>query len=618
MDKKFNTNDEVYEYLEKTSFTDKYPNSVSDIWQKYRDDKYKLKDMDAVKLAQLEMDIFNFTIRDNELHFMWSGSDKEGNPVEYPSLNTFTNESYEHIKNKFAKTDNIYLRVRYAHLLWLSPHKNQKYAKSAIDDYLLIIEEQIEKLFSGETKDTPHKVLYYLKNIFYLSTQIKYKTYVVVSIILEKIKNYKSIQTKNHFLQYNLIRFINDNFKLFKDTPLKEIVEIAWDISNILESNNEYHPAIQMLKIGVAIEEKIGSAKYNWKKNEALIFEKLLTESHNDLASISYCQEALNSYKQIKDATKVKELETKFIELKENVGLQEFSQEIDVEKYINFCQNLAEDIVKKEPEEILKLLMHAKDLLPNKKELEEAINSQAELTPFLHMLTKTVHDQSGNPIQHFSSENEKVYFHLLESYGYFLSTQYIYLIHYIIYTCVRENKLNINNVLDFFEKYSWFGKTFTKKIMGKVYDFNWLSQITGSLIEYFIQLKNIIHNVNYYPDLVMPTDSLTIKIEGLVRDLCAFNGITTFTQTKDKNDKLIVKEKDINMLLREEEIEKIFNPDDLLLFKFLLVEKKGYNLRHKVAHGLMHSSEYSIDNLHLLFICLLKIGMYDFTRVTEI
>ena len=71
------------------------------------------------------------------------------------------------------------------------------------------------------------------------------------------------------------------------------------------------------------------------------------------------------------------------------------------------------------------------------------------------------------------------------------------------------------------------------------------------------------------------------------------------------------------MLLREEEIEKIFNPDDLLLFKFLLVEKKGYNLRHKVAHGLMHSSEYSIDNLHLLFICLLKIGMYDFTKKNE-
>lgn len=613
----FNSNDEVYKYLETFPLADKYPSSVSDIWQKYRDEKYKIKEMDSVKLAQLEMDIFNFTIRDNELHCMWSGSDQEGNPVEYPSIENMTEESYEHIKNKFAETNNVYLRVRYAHLLWLSPNKNQKYAQSAVDDYFLIIDEQNQRIKSGESKDSPHKILYYLRNLFPLSVQIKYKTNEVISLVIEQIKNYKTIKTKNHFLPYNLLRLINDNYKIFKDTSLDEIIEIIWDISNILENDKEYHSAIQMLEIGEALSKKLGITKYNWKKNEAIIYEKLLAESKEELTSFSFCQQALDCYKQIKDSFKTKELEDKFLTLKSNVGLQEFSQKIDLEKYIEHCKNVAEEIAKKDPDEILKTLMHAKDILPNKKELEEAVKSQAELTPFLHMLTKTIHDQSGNPIQHFSSENEKVYFHLLENYGYALSMQYIYLIHYIIYTCVRNNKLTIDTVIDFFEKNSWFGKTFTKQIMGKVYKFNWLSQITGSLIEYFVQLKNIIHHLNYYPDLVMPTDSLTLKIEGLVRDLCSFNGITTFTQTKDKNDKLIVKEKDISMLLREEEIEKIFNPDDLLLFKFLLVEKKGCNLRHKVAHGLMHSSEYSIDNLHLLFICLLKIGMYDFTKNNE-
>jgi ribosomal 50S subunit-associated protein YjgA (DUF615 family) len=613
----FNSNEEVYKYLENLSLADKYPTSVSDIWQKYRDEKYKTKDMDAVNLAQLEMDIFNFTIRDNELHFMWSGSDNEGNPVEYPSLNNLSEESFEHIKNKYAETNNVHLRVRYAHLLWLSPHKNQKYAQSAIDDYFTIIAELVQQTKSRELKESPHKILYYLKNLFPLSVQIKYKTNEVISLVIAQINNYKTVKTKNHFLQYNLLRLINENYKTFKDTPLDQMIEIVWDISSILEIDKENYPAIQMLELGESLSKKIGQTKYHWKKKEAIIYEKLLAEAKEDLAAISYCQQALDCYKQIKDSSKIKELEEKFVELKTNVGLQEFSQEIDLEKYIENCKNVAEEIQKKDPNEILKTLMHAKDILPNKKELEKSVKSQAELTPFLHMLTKTIHDQSGNPIQHFSSENEKVYFHLLENYGHALSMQYIYLIHYIIYTCVRDNKLTIDTVLDFFEKNSWFGKTFTKQIMGKVYKFNWLSQITGSLIEYFVQLKHIIHHVNYYPDLVMPTDSLTLKIEGLVRDLCSFNGITTFTQTKDKNDKLIVKEKDINMLLREEDIEKIFNPDDLLLFKFLLVEKNGYNLRHKVAHGLMHSSEYSIYKLHLLFICLLKIGMYDFTKKNE-
>ncbi|MDI6803071.1 MAG: hypothetical protein QME58_04385 [Bacteroidota bacterium] len=293
----FNTNEEVYKYLETLSFVDKYPTSVSDIWQKYRDEKYKTKDMDAVKLAQLEMDIFNFTIRDNELHNMWSGSDKDGNPVEYPSLNNFTGDSFEHIKNKFAETNNIYLRVRYSHLLWLSPHKNQKYAQSAIDDYFAIIEELNQEVKSGELKDSPHKILYYLRNLFPLSVQIKYKTNEVISLVIEHIKNYKSVKTKNHFLQYNLLRLINDNYKIFKDTSLDEMIEIMWDISSILENDNEYHPAIQMLEIGYALSKKLGLTKYNWKKNEAIVYEKLLAETKEDLAGISYCQQALDCYK---------------------------------------------------------------------------------------------------------------------------------------------------------------------------------------------------------------------------------------------------------------------------------------------------------------------------------
>ena len=178
----FNSNEEVYKYLETLSLADKYPSSVSDIWQKYRDEKYKTKDMDAVNLAQLEMDIFNFTIRDNELHSMRSGSDNEGNPVEYPSLNNFSEESFEHIKNKYAETNNIYLRVRYAHLLWLSPHKNQKYAQSAIDDYFTIISESDQEIKSGELNESPHKILYYLKNLFPLSVQIKYRSNEVIKL----------------------------------------------------------------------------------------------------------------------------------------------------------------------------------------------------------------------------------------------------------------------------------------------------------------------------------------------------------------------------------------------------------------------------------------------------
>jgi len=52
----------------------------------------------------------------------------------------------------------------------------------------------------------------------------------------------------------------------------------------------------------------------------------------------------------------------------------------------------------------------------------------------------------------------------------------------------------------------------------------------------------------------------------------------------------------------------------LLLFKFLLVEKAGYNLRHKVAHSLILFQEYNIDIMHLLIIALLKLGNISISK----
>jgi len=106
-------------------------------------------------------------------------------------------------------------------------------------------------------------------------------------------------------------------------------------------------------------------------------------------------------------------------------------------------------------------------------------------------------------------------------------------------------------------------------------------------------------------------DSLALKIEGLLRDLLFFSGVTTFYSTQDNKGRPIYREKDINSLLHEEKVKDLFDPDDLLLFKFVLVEKAGYNLRHKIAHSLILREEYQIDYVHLLLLILMRIARYD-------
>ena len=72
-----------------------------------------------------------------------------------------------------------------------------------------------------------------------------------------------------------------------------------------------------------------------------------------------------------------------------------------------------------------------------------------------------------------------------------------------------------------------------------------------------------------------------------------------------------------NALLREDAIKKLFDEEDLLFFRFLLIEKCGYNLRHQIAHSLMSFQEYNCDYMHLVILALLRLGKYDFTQNIE-
>jgi hypothetical protein len=134
-----------------------------------------------------------------------------------------------------------------------------------------------------------------------------------------------------------------------------------------------------------------------------------------------------------------------------------------------------------------------------------------------------------------------------------------------------------------------------------------------SLNEYFIQMNYFIASGNL-PDFVLPIDSLTLKIEGLIRDICNFSGVATFYFIQDEKGRQIAREKDLGALLYEGKIKELFDEDDLLFFRFLLVEKAGYNLRHRLAHSLLLFQEYHVNFMHLLILTLLKLGKYNFVN----
>lgn len=149
-------------------------------------------------------------------------------------------------------------------------------------------------------------------------------------------------------------------------------------------------------------------------------------------------------------------------------------------------------------------------------------------------------------------------------------------------------------------------------------EFNWLELLAPGLNDFFSQLFFYYQNPQNIPNIVMGIDSLTLKVEGILRDISELRNTPSFFQTKDAKGRLIMKEKDINTLLYDDLIKGTLSEDDLMLSRFLLIDKAGYNLRNKVVHNLIRkANDYRIEYLLLLIVVILRLSKNEYGPIIE-
>ena len=117
---------------------------------------------------------------------------------------------------------------------------------------------------------------------------------------------------------------------------------------------------------------------------------------------------------------------------------------------------------------------------------------------------------------------------------------------------------------------------------------------------------------NYHFDYITVTDTLTVKIESILRLYCERIGIATM-KPREKSGVALVMEKLLDDLLSDlkdtPEKPTGFKEEDRLLLKYVLT-LKGHNLRNRVAHGLMDACEYNFPNIVILLVILLRLSNY--------
>ncbi len=615
--KQFTDLKSLHDHLEECATDYKYDHEIGSLFQKLRDRKHEENDSDQTEKAQWEVDFFNFVLIDGGVKSTFASTDEQGKIVEYPTLRQFHQRKYEYLIARFCATSNPLLKARYAQIIWCSPAKHRKYASMAVESHLKLVQVYERK---GRRDPEGHyglDIRSAVRNAYFISQKAKCKLAKVKSEVRRLVLGFNFRSGSSFALRANLISLMLENRKDFSEKSLIGFEKICWRVANSLSKSGNHHAAINMLELGERVDGRTGKTTHNWRQRIAELWETLVNDAEKNpaLAATTYLERAIESYKLLGHKHKVALLEKKYRELKASMQLTQIRTPVDLTEHVKRCRDIAAKIVKKEStQNLIKILMLDKSLLPDYRTMQKRNEESRKYSVIPHLFHTELLDQSGHTAQHFTDAKEKEYYGILCEYDWELRLNKMYLINEIFLTAIRQNKLSFRSLLTFLKRFSWFGKKISKKVANREVEYSWLSVIAPALQEYFLQVEYHLAYQDYLPNLVLCVDSLTLKFEGLFRDICEFSNTPTSYVTKDKKGRPVRREKPIHALLYEEAIESLFDADDLLFFRFLLVEKAGYNLRHRVAHSLMFFHDYTVPYVHLLILALLKVGKYDFVQ----
>ena len=610
----------IYDIIDSQTFIllNEYDNHAIPLFKEFIENNNSEDNIEILKLAQLEIDIQNFQINHNKLCFQLSGTNSQGESFEYPSLSLFSDEDFSYIIRRQKATRNSLLKLRYSHFLWLSPKKHVKFATEALIQYRKIIKELNSIVWDNTSKRDVYIFRQYIYNALplALSTRDPQEIEKIKKIILSIVRKDRLTSEKGYIL-IDFIQLMLENSKIFKQVDFNNLDAVCLSFAN---KQTSLHSRIDILKIGDKVSIKIGKKVSTWNEGIAKSFEELTIQRENgsDLAAISFCQSALAYYKKTKNREKIKELEDRYKHLKQTTLMGKFSQEIDLTVVAQQSKKIAEGVLKQKPDFIISFLMYSEQIFPPYQYLyDEAVNKRKE-NNFESLFGTVLNDQFGHTSAHYIEEEEKLHLSIMQNFDFLVRTGSLMILREIIVSGVEKNKLSPLLIMNFLRKNSWLGQNIVITYSQQEENtYNWLETIMPSISDFLIQLYFYFQNPVNIPNYILAIDSLTIKIEGILRDFCEVRGVTTFFQTDDGKGRKVMREKDINALLREEVIKNTISKDDLMLFQLLLVDRAGWNLRNKVAHTLIRDSQgYGLAYILLLVVVVLKLAKNEYAPPT--
>lgn len=543
----------------------------------------------------IEAELLNTcTYRDEEFAFWTTVSRYKYERLGFSKIEDLIDAVVSYLKARLMIAKNPLLLAKYNHTLWHSTDKDRHVnGRLAIENYLAHISGCITKNCSD--KDCG-ELINYLRSLDTLVLTLKHKSEDLITLLTQIVQKRNTLQP--WFVFYS-IEIIYLKRKLLPSTFNEDCLGALQEcfqkegLSSLKE--NIYSLALKYCQfLNKPVEswhDLMGHYYFDMASSR--------TKSKGDFLIPQYYAQAINYFKLSGNSEMHAQLSANFQKVKSENQLPSvpfsFPMPMDHSDYIFARQEAIKNHISQlNSDKLILFIGTSVNLIPSS-------NIPETKAPFLDYAQGSFLDKNNN-FNHTKGGaiiNSK----LLELRLFIMDSLKDTFKH-----SIETNKLTADVFIKHLENESWIGKNEESKY--------WVTLLRPGIESFFsLYKKNGGEDPADFNSIVLTFDTLTIKVEGLLR---------TYAQLNNVNTTKIISEKGTggkNVETREALMNELFS-EEFPLFKALFEQKEyeflkylylsgGMNIRNDLAHSFYKPENYSIEKLLLVVLSIFRISHGD-------
>lgn len=546
-------------------------------------------------------------------------------PVYWPDVAKYTLQDFEYFGKRYRECKNLFAKTEYGLMVYFGEKtdysKHRDFKRQLCSELFELSKNYFSKAEKGGDKNFYRMDFYHtLRLAFGIAEKAKIEPELsgIIQYMFDIHQNWDITKDGTLRILLDISGLMSEYFGLFnKQIDFQKVLDRNLDGAKELEKTYLWG-AIYAVDRNINIEQKRGKQVPELLEYKAQLYEKLAIEavSKGNKASVGFAEEALRIYQQLHDADNIIRLQKYYSDLRGMFHMTQFRQSLPQEFAEGISLRINNTVKDSSESEILYHFVITPWYEKIKVIKERSVESGKQ-TVLLSMLSTSILDKFGNTIDIFNTEEDKGMYNFWNTYTFYFQIGTQTMLEFFIES-YKAGKLNYSSVLNYLGK-TWFNQPIQRKYHGDVIEVKPIDTLIPSLKRIFEELDKYFADNAYQCDFVTIIDSLTLKVEGLLRYLCEKLGIATF-KTRVKGSDRLVMEKLLDDLLADIAHQPPLKPDqttnfdeeDRIFIKYVMAEKAGLNLRNEVAHGLMDIYEYSLKLVVILFCIVMKLSKYKF------